>query len=165
MKKHLFISVVFCKSALAFDHIDYMNCGYSFTIGIKNNTQQTCQLTQQIIKQGDIKSKEIPLTLPPGEESKPYKIHDFKPTGPDVLLSYQCGDDKFVTIETLRFTTYTRASKPVSWDIWGRTWYTNIPEYHMIGSILSLSNINAHYETSQEDCSQNIPSSIVWTFD
>lgn len=163
MKKYLFISLIFCQSALAYDARS-MYCHYSFALVIKNNTQQTCSLNQQIIKQGEIYSKEIPLTLLPGEESKPYEFLDYEPTGPDVVLSYQCGDDKFVTVETLRFRTDTLSPKP-EYDFWGRKRYLYITEYHMIGSIISLSNINAHYETSPGDCSKDIPSSIVWTFD
>ena len=161
MKKYFLILILVCPVAVS--AADALYCSSSISVVIKNNTQQTCHLTQQILKQGEMKSNEVPITILPGNESKPYQIHNFGKTGPDIVLSYQCGEDKFVSIESARFTTTTVVSTGP--DFWGKIYGRDVDEEHLIGAIVSLSNINAHYETSLDDCSQNKPSSIIWTFE
>lgn len=161
MQKYFLSFILVCPVTVSAAEALY--CSSSISVVIKNNTPQMCRLTQQILKQGEMKSNEVPITILPGTESKPYQLQNFGKTGPDIVLSYQCGEDKFVSIESARFTTTTMVSKPP--DFWGRIYGKSVDEEHVIGAIVALSNINAHYETSQDDCSQNKPSTIVWTFE
>ncbi len=161
MKKYFLIFMLVCP-AIAYA-VNSLFCWYAISVVIKNNTQQTCHLTQQILKQGELKSNEVPITVLPGDETKPYKLQNFGKIGPDVVMSYQCGNDKFVTIESARFTTSTVVYNPP--DFWGREYGKSIDTDHLIGAIVALSNMNAHYDLSDGDCSQDKPKSIVWTFE
>lgn len=123
---------------------------------IKKHTAATCYLEQQNIKLGDISSQEIPIKVLAGEESPAYSIEYMGPAGPDIILTYQCGNEKYVSIESRRLETLDPIQIP------GKR--LKVSE-HIFGSILSLSNMQATFEVFTKNCSKNIPSTIIWTFE
>ena len=125
------------------------NCEDILKIVIKNDTQTNCHLFQKQVKTGYLKA--FSEDIASGHESQPYVVMDddwaFAHAYSDIVLSFQCGNDQFITLESLKTNkkgVYTY--KPV-----------------VTGKILSLSNIDAHHSPSNGNCRQTIFSSIYWT--
>lgn len=116
----------------------------SFDIVVKNNTQSDCVVIQQTLRRGYLEETLHPLSLKLNEEKKVFKIRDFAFQGSDMVLTYQCGVDKFATIESER-------------DIWAAN------NKYVKGWIWSIAGMDASYTAEYGDCEENQPAKIVWT--
>lgn len=163
MKKYLMIIIFFYHSVAS--AINDPLCSSKLNIVITNLTPFTCRLIEQNIKQGMIASPDtIPTKILPGQISFSYTLYSPRSDGPDVLLSYQCGEKNFTTIESTVLTT-TKFDSNFETDFWGRTIPTReIQTKHILGFIVSLSNLLVNFEVANENCAQNIPKTIEWFF-
>ncbi|PJD90696.1 MAG: hypothetical protein CK424_08490 [Legionella sp.] len=93
------------------------------TISIKNNTSFACHLNQTDLKQGKIHAlTTIPQQISSGQESRPIVIHEWNTV--DLSLTYQCGDNQFITIKSQKNGKMVKAI------------------------VTSASNMNANYNTT-----------------
>ncbi|MCR9192383.1 MAG: hypothetical protein NXI01_06945 [Gammaproteobacteria bacterium] len=75
-------------------------------IAVKNNTPYDCYLTQINLKHGYFLSLEtalqtkLSLKIAPGATSSPLTFAEEYAHGPDVHLSYECGPERTITIES-----------------------------------------------------------------
>ena len=116
-----------------------------FEVSVRNNTSSPCTIIDQTMRRGYLDKIFYPLSIRPQEERKVIRIRDYVFQGSDVVLSYQCGDNKFATIESER-DTWAGDSKYVKGWIW------------------SLAGMNVSYSTHFGDCEDNQSANMVWTF-
>ncbi len=116
----------------------------TFYIYVKNNTKSDCWIIQQTLRRGYMKEVIHPLSLKPNEEKEVFKLEDFSFQGSDMVLTYQCGVNKFVTIESER-------------DIWASD------NKYVKGWTWSVANIDASFTAEYGSCKENKPAKILWT--
>lgn len=150
MKKNIIAVLLFATSPIF--ACSSCVCPWLLDIVINNQTSSECRIFQQVIAQGQVYSKSVPIVIPAGQTSKPYSIDvEDRTYIANVTLSYQCGDGQFATFTSER--TLTRSF------LFGDTETVK-------GTVLSLSNIDASYTTIPSDCnSYNTPrpNAIIWT--
>lgn len=141
MKKWLLI-LLMSNVSLAFSGV--YPCVY-FNITIKNNTANDCQLIQKFVRFGAISSATIePTKIAAGQESQSFEMSENGFNGPDIVLTYQCGNNQIITIESQKNLCMNNGD--------------------ITGSILSLSNIDATYTKVTGSYWKNKKGSIYWTF-
>ncbi len=115
-----------------------------FNITIKNNTANDCQLIQNFVKHGTIVSTtQALIKIASGQESQPFEMSEYGFNGPDIVLTYQCGNNQMITIESQKNICMNNNA--------------------ITGSILSRSNIDATYTKINGDYWKNKKGSIYWT--
>ena len=139
--KKIFLSALFCLPAQLFA-CDACICKSLLNIVVENDTQTECHLIQQTINAGLSFTKKLPISIAPGETSSPYSMWG---ATVDVVLGFQCGDDKYATFST----SLGGGAKPKS----------------IIGTTLSLANLDANFTAIPAACDLSIPSArtIHWT--
>lgn len=85
-----------------------------------------------------------PLSLKPNEEKEVFKLEDFSFQGSDMVLTYQCSVNKFVTIESER-------------DVWASD------NKYVKGWTWSVANMDASFTAEYGSCKENKPAKILWT--
>lgn len=129
-----------------------------FDIVITNNTGETCALIAHTLNNGLYSGKsKPPTTIADKEQSKALQLYIpsyviFGLISANIELSYQCGNDKFVTIESQKELIRGDA-------IFGINSMITI-----IGNTPSLSNMDAKYRSIRGSCEKNQSSTIYWTF-
>ncbi len=138
--------ILFCYTAQVLASATQPECpdARMFEIFVKNNTEAVCTVTQQILRRGYLEDIVHPLSLQPNEEKRMVKVQDFPFQGSDMVLSYQCGADKFVTIESEH-------------DIWAGD------SHYVKGWIWSVANMDAGFTFEHQSCPHNKPGKILWT--
>ena len=136
------ICILLCSALQAFaDNLSKCPEALLFEVSIKNNTSSSCTVIQQTVRRGYLE-KNYATTILSQDEQPVISIRDFTFQGSDVVLSYQCGDNQFATIESEH-------------NIWAMN------QNDIKGWIWSLTGIDASYETQRSSCDQ--PTKIVWT--
>lgn len=126
---------------------DRCMCKYLFDVIIANATQSECVLSSQTIDKGMIYSKELPLRIQPGHQSKPYTFEYEKSSKQTkVSMSLQCGDDKFITIQSERKRS---------------GFFYNIED--ITGMVTAAANLDATFVAKPSQCSAPKAASIYWT--
>ena len=144
MKKIVFLILCYAMQAFA-DEPPKCPDYRKFDIYVQNNTEHTCVLLSQTLRRGYMNSDIKTVSIQPNEKTLVYKTDDFPFQGSDVVLSYQCGPDKFVTIESER-------------DVWAPD------KKYVKGWIWSIAGMDTEYTSVYGSCNTNQPASIVWTF-
>jgi hypothetical protein len=116
-----------------------------FDVYVQNNSEQVCELLSQTLRRGYPIEVQKHFRIQPNEKLLVYRTDDFAFQGSDVVLNYQCGPNKFVTIESER-------------DVWAGD------QQFVKGWIWSIAGMNTNYLTAYGDCDTNQSASIVWTF-
>ncbi|PJD91385.1 MAG: hypothetical protein CK424_07120 [Legionella sp.] len=130
----------------------------AFNVVIKNNTGETCTLIAHTLNNGFYSDEnKLPMTIPDKKQSQPLQL--YIPSyvliwllAANIELSYQCGNDKFVTIESQKERSPGDSLLGINSVI------------TITGSILSLSNMDAKYSYIRGSCEKNQSSTIYWTF-
>lgn len=145
MKKLVLILLCCTLQALADDKPPSCPNYRFFEISVKNNTDSVCTIMQETLRRGYLEKTFFPTSIKPKEEKQIIIVRDYAFQGSDLVLSYQCGDDKFVTIESER-------------DIWAED------QKYVKGWIWSAAGMDASYTTSYGSCETNQSGKIVWAF-
>ena len=130
----------------------------AFDVVIHNNTGETCTLIAHTLNNGIYAHGEkLPKTIENNQKSPPIQLYipDYfivKLLSTNIELSYQCGSDKFVTIESQK----EHCS--------GDSLFGINPMITITGSVSSLSNMDAKYRYVRGSCEKNQSSTIYWTF-
>ncbi len=159
-KYYTVLLVLIGSSAFA---CDFFSCQYLLDIIIKNNTNSECHLIQHKINSGRfgadlVFDKELAhiSTIAAGQKSKAFRFYDDVYYRHHVVLTYQCGDDKFITLDSTR-NAYAGITMPLL-GMW--TVVIN-------GLVTSASNMDASYESDIGSCTRlnppARPGSITWT--
>lgn len=75
------------------------NCVY-LSVMINNNTKTTCELVNKEVIYGRMSSStQVPVLIPPGTSSYPFEMRQVL-YGPDIVLTYECGAGRKITIES-----------------------------------------------------------------
>ncbi|MCR9191435.1 MAG: hypothetical protein NXI01_02095 [Gammaproteobacteria bacterium] len=144
MKKNiLFLLLCFPLIGLA---CDQCHCFHRFNIVIQNNTPVICHVTQTEVEVGTVVSKKFPAQVSVGETAVLSSIQTNYADRAKMRFSLQCGEDKFVTFDSERTLDFGFFSETE----------------HVLGSIVSLSNMDASYRGDHEQCKKSIPSTIYW---
>ena len=123
-------------------------CKYLLDIIIVNATGSDCILINQTLNNGYVYSRNIPLRINRGEESPPYTFeYDLSNGVTNVSLSLQCGEDKFVSLQTNR--EYKRG-------------YLSHSE-ELTGTVIGAADLDATYVAKKSDCDKPKAASIYWT--
>lgn len=166
MKKIIFIVMYLSLCGFSsFSHAEIDYCPYSLSIIIKNQTQDTCHLEQQNIQEyNTIQTKNnIPATIEAGQESQPYIVYTLRRDGPNISLTYNCGENKFVTISSVHLTLVSFRDSGNT-DFWGRKIWDWNYKHQIIGSILSLANMSVKHDIKEANCIIGNPATLIWTF-
>lgn len=146
MRKIVFV-ILFSISNILFA-CDKCMCKYLFDIVIANTTAVDCTLTSQSMRKGKIYSKDLPLRIAPGEQSKPYTLeYDLSNKQTQVSMSLQCGDDKFITIQSQRELNLG--------------FFTN--DEKVTGMVTAAANLDATFVGKLSQCQMPKPATIYWT--
>lgn len=87
---------------------DDNDCAY-LSVMISNNTDQNCELTAKNVVHGNMSSgSQVPELLPPHSSSHPFNLRQTV-YGPDIVLTYQCGVDARITVESQQNVCYFSA--------------------------------------------------------
>lgn len=143
MKKYL-ATLVLLLPSLVFA-CDRCQCPYLLDIVIQNKTNVDCRLIQQEVRAGNVYSKELPLNILSGQTSKPYSLREENKAA-DILLSIQCGEDKFATFSSQKMREGLI-----------------IESENVSAAVVSLSNMDATYHIAASNCRKPVPSTIYWT--
>ncbi len=144
MKKLVFL--ILCYSLQAFaDELPKCPDYRKFDIYVQNNTGHVCVLLSQTLRRGYMNSDTNTVSIQPNVKTLAYKIDDFPFQGSDVVLSYQCGPDKFITIESER-------------DVWAGD------HKYVKGWIWSIAGMDTEYTSEYGSCQTNQSANIIWTF-
>lgn len=144
MRKLVFVILLSISNILF--ACDKCMCKYLFDIIIANTTTEDCILTSQSIHNGTVYSKELPLRIAPGEQSKPYTIeYDVSNRQTQVSMSLQCGNDKFITIQSQR-------------ELSGFFYSTE----KVIGMVTAAANLDASFVGKLSQCQMPKPATIYW---
>lgn len=137
-------------SAAALAKDDEPNKCNELSVQISNKTGEICELiTSPYQKHGRIKSGTQPAQMiPNGGTSVPFLMDRISGSvyGPDVVLEYECGNGKRVTIESQQKWCYFKAG-----DIHGTT--------------LNRQNMHAHYRANQGSWLWDTHGTISWTLE
>jgi hypothetical protein len=120
-------------------------------IKIKNNTPFTCQLVGSTLKRSITEDLEhLPLLIQSGTESLPFSIIEKQnnPTvlgsyGPEVTLSYVCGEGHAITIESTQTSL---------------NYYTK----HTTGTVVTSENMDASFSSTVPNCWGRKAGEINW---
>lgn len=152
MKKYLFILLLSFSTAIF--ACSKCVCNDWLYIVIVNSTNTSCHLYSQSLEDGAIYTRQLPLEIQKGTQSAPYNFvgnKHYSFVGNKIInvsLSYQCGDDKFVTIQSQR--------------IFEEGFFTD--EEKLSGIVTSSSNLDATYSSKASECDiANKPAVIYWT--
>lgn len=86
------------------------NCG-QFHILISNHTSDTCTLVAQTVIHGQLESGvSIPTVIEAKTDAKAFVMSQLG-YGPDLLLTYQCGEGKKITFESQQDACYYKAGE------------------------------------------------------
>lgn len=104
MKKYIgFLLVIISPPIFAYS---YTLCTHLLEINIKNDTKTLCHLIYKNIRLGSLYFQEIPLEtmtiIPAGMQGSLQLLTSPLFYNQEIVLSYQCGDDKFVTFVSIR---------------------------------------------------------------
>ena len=116
-----------------------------FDIYVQNKTGHNCVLLSQTLRRGYTSGNIKTVSIQPNEKSLAYKTDGYPFQGSDVVLSYQCGPDKFITIESER-------------DVWASD------HKFVKGWIWSMASMDTAYTTVYGACDTNQSAQILWTF-
>ena len=139
MKKYAFIFLLFTNlNAFAYDK--GYHCHYLLDLVVYNQTSSECHLSQVTMERGAVYSKYLHTFIRASEVSQPYTfIVDGDAINEiDAGLSYQCGEDKFVT-----FHIKKTVMPPGYWS-----GYIENAD----GNIASLSNMEALFNIVPSRC-------------
>jgi hypothetical protein len=143
---------ILCLSLLLSASMTYANdtpdiCPF-LKIKIKNNTPFTCQLVGSTLKRSTTEDLEhLPLVIQSGTESLPFaimeKVGNLGNDGPEVTLSYVCGDGHAITIQSTQtsFNYYTK---------------------HITGSVVASENMDASFSSTVPNCWGRKAGEINW---
>lgn len=131
----------------------------AFDVVIKNNTNETCTLIAHTLHNGLYANQaKLPEKIAPHHVGHPlqlyipyYLLGAFNLLSANIELSYQCGSDKFVTIES------QKERFPDDWGIVNSV-------ITITGSASSVANMDAKYRYTRGSCEKNQSSTIYWTF-
>jgi len=130
----------------------------AFNVVIKNNTGETCELVTHTLNNGLYTDEsKLPTIIADKKQSQPLQLYIpsyvlFHLLSANIELSYQCGNDKFVTIESQK-------ELHAGDSLFGINSMITIT-----GSTSSLSNMDAKYSSIRGSCEKNQSSTIYWTF-
>ncbi|PJD90658.1 MAG: hypothetical protein CK424_08275 [Legionella sp.] len=145
MKKVIFFLLCYTMQALASEKPADCPNYRLFEIYVKNNTESVCTIVQENLRRGYLKQHFYPIDIKPNEQKQVKTLQDYAVQGSDLVLSYQCGDNKFATIESER-------------DVWAAD------HVYVKGWIWSLTGMNASYAVAHYgSCEEHQPAKIVWT--
>ena len=117
----------------------------TFEIYIQNHTKSQCTIIQQHLRRGYLQKTFFPTHVLPNEKKQVFTIEDYTFQGSDLVLTYDCGHNKMVTVESER-------------DIWAGD------DVYVKGWIWSVAGMNASYDIMHlGSCDENKPAKIVWT--
>lgn len=143
MKKYLFVLLLNLSSAIF--ACNACLCHHWLDIIIVNGTDTSCHLYSQSLEDGITYTKQIPLNIQKGMQSEPYSFMDKAKI--NVSLSFQCGDDRFVTVQSQR--------------IYEQGFFSNGEK--LAGLVTSSSNLDAVYSSKASECNATKPAVIYWT--
>ena len=100
--KKLMLSMTVLSASIAAPtlvHADYDNCAY-LSVVIANNGNEPCYLTESYLKHGSLGYYDpVPEVIYPNTYSQPFEVRQ-SIFGPDISLTYQCGQGRQITIES-----------------------------------------------------------------
>lgn len=98
--RRLVVSVIVSLLVTGLVHADELNnCGF-LSLAISNNNPSACTLVRKELRHGNMSSGTlVPGLIPAGGTSYPFEIAQTF-FGPDLILTYQCGEDREVTFES-----------------------------------------------------------------
>lgn len=100
MKKNILVLSA-CLLASSQLYASYDSCAY-LSIVIANNGNETCYLTNANLKYGYLdQNSGIPQQVYPNSYSQPFEMRQSF-FGPEVALTYQCGQDKQITVDSMQ---------------------------------------------------------------
>ena len=112
-------------------------------VSVKNDTPSSCYLVQKVVKSGMV-TKQLPYKIKSGATNLQLEIEEIKKNqGISVLLSYECGDNRSISL----LSTNSIISK------------RNTTQ----GSIVKQMNLSAVSVVSDAGRYQYKPSAILWT--
>lgn len=140
MKKTLLVSLL-CSALYA--HAFQSQC-INLVMTIQNNSPEMCVMTERSLINGKFVGPETYFRIPAGRNTT-LKLIEYESTKPtDFILSYECGNGRFVTFKTQKYGCLFSGGK-------------------IFGSVTSVSGMDASYEASIGSLFHNKPGSIVWT--
>ncbi len=149
MKKVLSIALLLGSSVV---HAENKTC-LLLDVTIQNNTPYTCQLVSATINSGMTSDlKHLPLLIQPGTESSPFSMSEIpgettilSGQGPNVTLSYTCGEGQSITIQSSQtpFISYIKKTT---------------------GKIIASKEMDANLSTTEANCLSREPGKIHWIF-
>lgn len=157
MKKLFFYFMMFYTSFVYAESACKSYDEFAFDIVINNHTSEICSLLSYTLNNGLLTKEKIPpMVILANEKSRP--LHLNLPSYPferisaaNIELSYQCGPDKFVTIESQKsIAILDRLLANVVITI--------------TGSPFAVSNMDAKYSYTRGSCEKNQSSTLEWTF-
>jgi len=113
--KSLLVSVLLSiTTSLAYAASDNNKCGI-LNINITNLTNSACTLVNSNLKHGYYKyTSSVPTFIPAGSTASPIFLEQ-SVVGPELELTYSCGDDKLVTFNSKQNLCFMAAG-----DVYGR---------------------------------------------
>ncbi len=158
MKKLFFIlAILFTSTSFAATSCKLYD-EHAFHVVIKNDTNETCTLIAHTLHNGSYSPQaKLPEKIAPHHVSQPlqlyipsYLLRSFSLLAANIELSFQCGNDKFVTIESQKERNLD--------DLWIAN-----PVITITGSASSIANMDAKYSSTRGSCEKNQSSTIYWT--
>lgn len=113
-------------------------------ISIKNDTPSNCFLIQKVIKSGTI-TKRQPYKIKSGATTMQFEVDETKRQAISVLLTYECGDDKTITLLS--------SKEACGFNNRGK----------VQGVLVKSSNLSAVSSISDTSYYSSKPSNILWT--
>lgn len=90
------------------DFSENNDCAY-LSVMISNNTEHNCELTAKNVVHGNMSSSsQVPELIPAHSSSHPFSLRQTT-YGPDIVVTYQCGDETRVTFESQQNVCYFSA--------------------------------------------------------
>ncbi|MDP3705862.1 MAG: hypothetical protein Q8R24_08125 [Legionellaceae bacterium] len=142
MKRYRFFLVMIFAASAAMASAPN-NCAF-FSVMINNNTENTCQLIEKQVIQGTMSSStQVPVLIPSGTSSYPFEMKQVF-YGPDIILTYECGQGRVITFESHQGLCVMDSGS-------------------ITGSILSSSNLKARCVRDRGSYLWNQHGAINWT--
>ncbi|MDF1757593.1 MAG: hypothetical protein P1U74_04790 [Legionellaceae bacterium] len=102
MRRVFFLVFLFFTSTYVLADDTPNDCAF-LSIMISNKTKEVCELVDKEVKSGQFSSStQAPALIPPGTSAYPFEMRQVF-YGPDVVLTYECGEGNVVTFESHQY--------------------------------------------------------------
>lgn len=146
MKKAMLMTALLLTTAVYADGDDKpkpSNCG-KLNVLITNATNKLCSLQSQVLNHGFFMyTSSAPAFIPAGVTAHPFILTQSMIFGPDIDLTYRCGDDSFITIHSKQ-----------NYCFWSGG--------NITGSVLNANRLHASYSATTGSAFWNQHGSINW---